>query len=215
MLAFAGETDFAYPIMLQMANAVNCYDRSATRQLSLTDLKGHLVRVANDMLRQEADVARGASHAPQVSFLIAGYCWKYRKFQIWTIEYEPQLKRFVHRVTPNWRGAQHQLKRLAIVGDHLDETREVLLHILQQRGTLSKGGFNMEPFDALLAMIDDSRFASIGGNAQLVKVYRSIKTVPFVIERNGSKSLFGRALLDYEAPDRFPTVAVRPTDPSQ
>ena len=208
VLAFAGATDLAYPIILQMANAVDSYDRSATRLLSLTELKGHLVRVANDMLRQETSFPSNGRQPPDVVLLLAGYCWKYGGFRIWTIQFDQSIGKFTHQLTPNWRGRSNQVKRLAIVGNHQKEAKDELIARLKTKGKMSNGGFDMEPLDVLLGMIDNPKFGAIGGNPQLVKIYKSLKTVPFVINRNGTRSLFGRSLLDYEAPDRFPILTL-------
>ena len=98
------------------------------------------------------------------------------------------------------------LKRLALIGDDLANAKEGLIELLKAKGTLTSGGFDMEPFEVLLQLIDNPKSSSIGGNPQIVKVYKSMKTVPFVVRRDGASSLYGRTLLSYEVSDRFPTV---------
>src|SRR4051794_36376632 len=48
--AFSGSTAQAYPLLIQLANAIRAYRASATGVLELFDLLGHLERVADSML---------------------------------------------------------------------------------------------------------------------------------------------------------------------
>ncbi len=208
VIAFAGGTDLAYPIMIQVNNSIECFDKSASRQLPLTELKGHLVRVANDMIAKQSHFPPGKRNPPEVTFLLAGYCWKFQGFRIWKIQFDSNANKFVALLAVNWRGQIDQKKRLALIGDDLVSAKSRLIELLKLNGSLSSGGFDMEPFEVLLQMIDDPTFSSIGGNPQMVKVYKSMKTVPFVVRRKGAPSLYGRTLLSYEVSDRFPTVDV-------
>ncbi len=45
VLAFAGDTFYAYPLILQTLRYVEDYDRAESRALPLEDMKGHLERV--------------------------------------------------------------------------------------------------------------------------------------------------------------------------
>lgn len=205
VIAFAGGTDFAYPMMIQMNNAIECYDKSASRQLALTDLKGHLVRVINDMLSKQTNFPPGGREDPDVRFLLAGYCWRSQGFRIWTIEFNNHDSKFVARTSPNWRGTNNQKKRLSLIGDELVDAKSQLIELLRTNKKLATGGFDMEPLEVLKDMIDNPNYLSIGGNPQLVKIYKSMKAVPFVMKRGEALSLNGRSLLEYEKPDRYPT----------
>lgn len=50
VMAFAGWTGYGYPIVLQAVAAANMHKKLSSRALDLCALRGHLVRVANDML---------------------------------------------------------------------------------------------------------------------------------------------------------------------
>jgi hypothetical protein len=207
VVAFAGGTFFAYPMMLQMVNTVASWDRAANRSQPLEETKGHLVRVLNRMLAELTDVPKELREAPDAFFLLAGFSWKTQKFVIWTLHFDNSIDAFTFRPASRWRGG-NSAKVLALVGDHLDVAKERLTELLRQRKLLSSGGLDMEPLEVLTEMIDSQSYPTIGGQVQLVKVYRSLRVVPFVIERNGVRSLLGRPLLDYEQPDRFPTLSL-------
>jgi hypothetical protein len=210
VVAFAGDTDFAYPIMLQMANTVASWDKAANRAQPLEEAKGHLLRVLNCMFGEFTDL-RGLGQDTSAIFLLAGFSWKSQKFVIWTLHFDPSIGRFTFRPATRWRGG-NSAKLLAVVGDEVDDAKEQLTALLRERRRLTTGGFDMEPLEVLTAMIDSPKYVTIGGYVQLIKVYRSLRVVPFVIERGGIRSLFGRPLLDYEEPDRFPTLAWPPAN---
>jgi hypothetical protein len=76
---------------------------------------------------------------------------------------------------------------------------------------LGSGSFDYEPLRVLAAIIRERKYPEIGGAPQVVKVYKALKTVPFVVPwvgRAGDRqlTLLGRPLLDYEAPDRYPEL---------
>lgn len=49
VIAFAGRTANAYPLMLQLQTAVKMHTKLRTRAYDLTELKGHVLRIFNDM----------------------------------------------------------------------------------------------------------------------------------------------------------------------
>lgn len=47
LISFAGSTAYAYPLMLQMARAIEFYPASSDRRVDIAHLKGHTLRVFN------------------------------------------------------------------------------------------------------------------------------------------------------------------------
>lgn len=211
VMAFAGSTAFAYPMIIQAANSVASYDKALDRGQSLEDLKGHLVRVFNGMLNELTDVAPHLDqNEEQALFILAGYSWKFQRFVMWTLYWNATLQAFDFAPTRPWRGGNEE-KQLAIVGDELDAAKELLVELLRDKGQLRGGGFDWEPLEVLAKMIRDSRFPSIGGYPQVVKVYKALKVVPFSIpwQRDDGTTVltaFGRPLLDYETANRIPRL---------
>src|ERR1700722_7368701 len=50
VICFAGDTMYAYPVMLQAIAAVSQHPRLLSRGMDLDDLKGHLLRILNSMV---------------------------------------------------------------------------------------------------------------------------------------------------------------------
>ncbi|MFE5549459.1 hypothetical protein ACFQ71_37390 [Streptomyces sp. NPDC056534] len=206
-IAFAGETDYAYPMMIQAINAINSYGESLSRRQPLAKLKGHLLRVINLMLDQQKDVPAALWEAPAALFLLAGYDWTDNRFKIWKLQFDKGTRRFTFHPAAPWRGVGNDEKVLSIIGDEIAEAKGAVLEYLQGPGGVRQGGFDMEPMKALAYMVDDDRFRSIGGYIQMVKIYKPMVCVPFVISRKGTQSLLGRPLLDYEKSDA-PTLVL-------
>ncbi|MFE0692876.1 hypothetical protein [Streptomyces sp. NPDC058869] len=205
-IAFAGETDYAYPMMIQVANSISFYHGALTRRQPLAKLKGHLIRVINLMLDQLKDVPVDLKEAPAAFFLLAGYDWTAGEFRIWKLHFDKGIGRFTFAPTRGWGGEGNGDKVLSIIGDEVGEAREVVLEYLRRQGQIRAGGLDMEPMMALAHMVDSERYPSIGGHIQVAKVYKSMQCVPFAVRRNGARSLLGRPLLDYEESQTIPTL---------
>jgi hypothetical protein len=63
VLAFCGNTFYAYPILLQLVNAINNYDKAVTRELDLTDLRTHFLKVIESMRNMVTDLPKSAHHS--------------------------------------------------------------------------------------------------------------------------------------------------------
>ncbi|KFK87813.1 hypothetical protein IX27_18130 [Streptomyces sp. JS01] len=205
-IAFAGETDYAYPMMIQVANSISFYHGALTRRQPLAKLKGHLIRVINLMLDQLKDVPANLKEAPAAFFLLAGYDWTSAEFKIWKLHFDASIGRFTFAPARGWGGDGNGEKVLSIIGDDVGEARAVVVEYLQRQGGIRPGAFDMEPMRALAYMVDSERHPSIGGHIQVAKVYKSLQCVPFAVRRNGGRSLLGRPLLDYEESQTIPTM---------
>jgi hypothetical protein len=75
VLCFAGDTAAAYPLMIQLANAVEAHEPARERSLDLARLKDHLLRVFTDMVRRITDAALPFEKT-DAEFLFAGYSWR-------------------------------------------------------------------------------------------------------------------------------------------
>jgi hypothetical protein len=89
VISFAGDTFYAYPLMLQLSSAIAHYGRSRTRALDVFDLKGHALRVFNEMRSLIYELPRGQEQPeiPDTRFILAGYSWKKKKFAIWVLHF--------------------------------------------------------------------------------------------------------------------------------
>lgn len=216
VVCFAGDTMYAYPIMLQMQSAVAQHPKLLSRAMDITDLKGHLLRILNNMVTLVHDLPVGIKNEPDTTFLVAGWSWKLGAFRSWLLHYDASIKRFTLRPTQSWTGS-NQDKFLAITGDYADEYKAKLVSLLREKGKLQQGGFDMEPLEVLRDMLRENSYDKIGGAPQVTKIYKYSNAKPFAIfwpnKESGNINLSGRPLLDYEQseygvldPDTMSTV---------
>jgi hypothetical protein len=203
-MCFAGNTMYAYPVMLQVIAAVSQHPRLLGRGMDLEDLKGHLVRVLNSMVALIHDLPIGATDDPDTTFLLCGWSWKRGEFKVWLLHYDASIKKFTFRPTKRWTGLNRD-KLLAFTGDYEDEYKKLLISLLRNKNKLASGGFDMEPFEVLRDMLRDSTFHLIGGAPQVIKAYKSCSYKPYAVfwpnRAAATVNLLGRPLLDYEQSD--------------
>jgi hypothetical protein len=203
-LAFAGSTDDAYPLMLQVQYAVAANVRSRARRIDLYAFKGHLLRVLNQCSSRLTPILGQPRH--EVRFLFGGWSWASSRFAIWSFEYTPTG--FTARSIRPWRfGAQ----QFTFIGDETHEARDRLRSLVVQRGRLAEPAFDMEPLAVLRDMVASNRYRSIGGWPQAVRIYQHMNVQPFVsawpsMDAN-RRTIFGRDLLSYEQTD-WPTLDI-------
>jgi hypothetical protein len=200
-VSFAGPTEYAYPIMEQIRNAIWMHPKVATRATDLCDLKGHSLRVVRHMESFIHDLPRGKEKKdpPDTEFIFAGYSWAKGIFKIWILEYVTARNQFEYRRTPTLNK-----NPIAIIGDYVEDARKEILELLKSRGKEEAMGFDMEPFEVLRDFCRDDSRKLVGGAPQVLKVCKHMNAMPYAIywpdKRSGQKSLMGRPLLQYEKP---------------
>ena len=201
---FAGSTDFAYPMMLQMANAISMFPASRNRGLDIHHMKGHTLRLFNSLLEKFSDFPGKTDKPddPDTVFLLGGYSWEKKRFAIWTLHFNSHDEKFTFRPAKPWKGQKGGKKLMTFAGNHVDEAKERLIRILRKKQKLTVSGFDYEPFEVLRDMARDKKYPQIGGAPQMVKIYEYLNTVTAGIywpDRQSEKiSVLGRDLLDYE-----------------
>ncbi len=233
VLSFGGDTDDAYPLMLQAWNAIEMFGPAKSRSMDLADLKGHLVRVFNHSRRFIGGLPRGQrTPNPPVPFLPSaatpGGLWR---FHIWKLFYDASISKFTFKPAGEWRGQDAESHKLIeYLGDDeaIDEAKRRLVDLLRARGKISTGSFDMEPFEVLRDIIRANGFPGVGGPIQLVKIYEHANVAPIGVlwpDKAGSVSLLGRPLMAYElmpwgvidpdAPDRARPLSSYPAYPTE
>lgn len=210
LVCFAGDTMHTYPMILQMRTAISMYPKSRTRSLDFADMRHHVLEIFNDMRTYIHDLPKGKSEPdiPDALFILGGYSWKKNRFAIWTLHYGRSIKKFTFRPASPWKGGDGK-KVLALAGDYTEDAKLRIRELLKQRRKLSIGGFDMEPFEVLRDMLREGdatpeKYPLIGGPPQLARVYRHMNALPYAVywpnKQEGSISVLGRILLDYEKP---------------
>ncbi|MDP1822767.1 MAG: hypothetical protein Q8L48_05985 [Archangium sp.] len=197
MLAFAGDTAYAYPLILQTLHYVTDFDRASNRSLCLEDLKGHLERVIEQMLRNVREVPAGVEI--DFSLLLAGFSTDTGRWRTWVSRFDQNSRRFTFASpAKSFRGA-------VFVGDAGPAAYSDLKALERTRGTALRTRpppLDWEPLDVIRDSIESGRHHSVGGAIQMVKVYRHVNVMPYAVyspsRATGALTVFGRRLLDYE-----------------
>jgi hypothetical protein len=200
-MCFAGNTMYAYPVMIQAIAAVSQHPKLLGRGMDIDELKSHLLRVLNSMVSLIDDLPKGVDNTPDTTFLLGGWSWKNSKFKVWLFHYDPNLKKFAFRPAGRWKGLNTD-KVLAFTGDYAKEYKDRLIRLLRKKNKLQGGGFDMEPLEVLRDMLREPSFHLIGGAPQVMKVYKYCNFQPYAIfwpdKASATINLLGRPLLDYE-----------------
>jgi hypothetical protein len=226
-IAFAGYTGHAYPMMQQLALAIDAHAPLKRRSLDLTSLKSHALKIF-DSMRQQISVSPHLnglmSTDPDAEFILGGFDWIKKDFEVWTIRYQPALTRFeahpsqtlIHLVEHDRvvlsRSRRPQrgtlLGRIAFAGDQGLLARRNLLSKLNAAGRKTTSKLDWEPFEVVRDMLrDPAHSETIGGAPQIVKVYQYMVSTPLAVfwptKKTGTIHLQGRECLGYERIEHF------------
>jgi len=105
-IAFAGETFYTYPLMLQLCNAISSYTRSQNGAMDIHDLRGHALKVFNSMCL-EIHNASDPDENKDIEILFGGYSWVRKKFSIWNFHYEVSERKIAYRTSRKSNGIDH------------------------------------------------------------------------------------------------------------
>lgn len=181
LLAFAGDTKYAYPLMMQLLRSIESYPFSADRRLPLSKLKGHALRVFQQSYSSIHSLPVGQKYPddPDNYFFLGGYDWQTSSFRTWLLAFAPSQKKFVFRqvagsgrnsfffISDDRRAVKHSIA----------ET----MRLLYARGK-SQDEIDVEPLDVLIDVIRDPLYPSIGGAPQVGKVYGSLNSMLFQVK---------------------------------
>ena len=200
-ICFAGDTLYAYPILIQFLNVIDQHPKIKSRAMDIVDAKGHMIRVMNNMTSRVYDHPIGVDKAPESTFLLAGWSWRSARYFAWLLHYDIEINRFTFRSSRKWSGKTNE-KFLAFTGDYEEEFKARLITLLRSKDKFADGGFDMEPFEVLRDMLRSNQFPLIGAAPQIMKVYRHANCMPYAVywpsKESREVSLMGRPLLDYE-----------------
>lgn len=209
VLCFAGDTFYAYPMLMQLRTAISMNHKLASRAVDITDLRNYLVDIIEDLRSSVYDYPAAAKEEDKTDykFIFAGYSWKFQEFKIWNIQYQPNIKKFSFRSVGVNPREQNNGRVFLFIGDETKKARERLNRLLAKRPTLSHGELNMEPLEVLIGMIRDGSSVAIGGPPQIAKVYRYMNSMPYNVywpsREAGKITFYGRPLLKYERNNYF------------
>lgn len=205
-IGFTGETDLFFPILQQIVNFCDEHKKNYSRSTSINVLASHILKIANSMLShiKPGNVKGCKEPIPKTCeiFLIGWDCRAsstiplIKKYFV----YSEKSKEFERKKINVY---SHKGKKIAhniyIIGDCVDDfakeyNKEALSFCLKENK------LNEEPLKIFQKILNKNhpQLASIGGTVQAVKVYQYLRTLPYCVERQGHKYLYGRELEAWE-----------------
>jgi len=215
-ICFAGETDWAYPLMHQVISAISTYEKSRSRAQDIVELKTHVLKIFEGLRELIHDAVEG-QEIPSAEFLFGGYSWIRQKFMIWHISYSPGMDCFEARPAKEWKG-----QPWVFAGDreHVERARLMFSDKLNDKGAgphqVNPFKIDWEPFEVIRDMLVEVKsnylkfeHGSIGGAPQVLKIYQHLSSQILGVKwsNNGDTQehtyISGRKALGYETPDAW------------
>ncbi len=201
LLAFSGDTAFAYPILLQFEKSIPNYRKSLSREQDITHLRSHLLNIIESMRADICGLPR-KTDSQEFRVLLAGYSHIANSFKAWSLYYTARMGRFHYQSLSFHRKRTRGTKPFLFMGDDTGRAYAAVYKLLSERNKLTTGSLDMEPLEVLINLIKDESAESIGGPPQIVKVYRHAQTLPinvlWPVDEPKYVAYFGRPLLRHE-----------------
>jgi len=211
-IAFAGETGYAYPLMMQAYFASSETHQAMDRAIDVRDFNGFLYSQINAM---QASVYMKADKDDinENEFVVGGYSWKEKQFRLWRYRYSKFNGAFEKQEFDTVY--ENKFGKIVFAGDAKGELDKELRSLLRERygddySAFKGEGFDMEPFEALVRLLKKSTPTdTIGGAPQMVKIYEHMNAKPIGVywpEKDSTnlyknRTLLGRRLFDNEKCD--------------
>jgi hypothetical protein len=222
-IAFAGYTGHGYPMMQQLAIAIGAHAPLRRRSMDYHKMYSHALKVFDSMsgALSSSPLLSGPINAdPDVEFLLGGYSWIKKQFEITRIRYRAAEQKFVAdparwvgvvkgRSKTVWSSPKSRLSNpigmLAFAGDQAKLAEELLFDRLSKK---KRTKLDWEPFEVVRDMLRDPKHSeTIGGAPQITKVYQYMDATALGVywpkKANGQVHLSGRPILGYERIDNF------------
>lgn len=205
MIAFAGSTLDAYPLLLQFRNWVEFDARARSRERDISDIKKRMRRMFMDMRLHISDLPAGATEADpyDCELIFGGWSWKSGQFKVWRFHWVNALSRYdFEPVGSHLKVSKNQPVVFAGTRAATQEARERIVEILKKKGILGQPMLDMEPFEVLRDIIREGCYHDVGGPPQIAKVYRHGNSQPFAVQWptsvGSSMTFLGRPLFEGE-----------------
>ena len=198
VLAFAGNTWRALPLVFQAVATTRSYNGSVLRTLDLPQFAKHLENVLNAVL--DGATGPASNESPECEFLLAGWSWKLNGFRIYRYTFDEVHWRFTgnktsSRLPPSLRGVGRGT-RFTTLGDAGRRLQGSLARDYNKG--LVAGALDYHPLEYLYRQTKDMGEGSVGGSVQVSKIYRSIRVEHFAVRTAEGLSVSGRPVLPYE-----------------
>jgi hypothetical protein len=208
-LGFSGDAQIAYPLFVQVGSTLNNYFGTRSRAADVTNLAQNIGAILNNLVGSwDLPTEEKREELATTRIMFAGWSWKHRRFDIGFFKYHDGSFSFFHDKAKTPHPWYEKSRSLVFIGDHRKEYMQTLASVLEERhGKTAKTSkkqidFDYEPVEALQLLLTQNtapNLPSIGGAAQLIKVYAHGNSLPIVIRTaKTAHYLFGRRLFEWE-----------------
>ncbi len=203
VLCFAGDTFYAYPMLIQLKSALEMNEKILSRAVDISDLRSYVISIIEEMRLAVHDYPVGAvQEENDYRFILAGYSWQFSEYRIWHVQYQTNIDKFSYRSVGLYPKKQNQGRKFIFIGNHIGEARKRLNRLVKSK-ELEYGELDWEPLEVLRDMsLNDTDFPEIGGSPQVVKIYKFMNLMPYNVfwpnKTDGSLHFGGRKLLPFE-----------------
>jgi len=197
VIAFAGETQRAYPILLSVVAGISSYASSATAATDIGDVATQSLHVANSMLQSFYEEPVDEAWA-SCQLVLAGWSWARLRFE-------------VYELTPHAEnGACSKFRKTLRHGDLgqgawtvFGDGRSEFMRRFggPARFKLPREEIDWSPLTKLADISADSGIDSVGGTPQVVKVLRRPAVEHYAVQIGEQTAIAGRRLADGEHHD--------------
>jgi len=167
LLCFAGDTNRTYTLILNLISSIKFDTHLSNPHTDIVDVLEYL----NDLFTTLCNSISGYEPLTferalgDFQFMFGGWSWKKSKFRVWKLEYNHEIKAFIH----NEFNEENMF--FGFIGDELQKAEEYLTEEMSKNKKILSRSFDMEPLKVLLKMIREEEFDSIDGAIQMAKIY--------------------------------------------
>lgn len=204
VIAFAGDTAWAYPLISQVTSYVESFVNLRERAVDFVDAQKKIIRMLNDSLNFVSDACDKSLEEPDCTFIFSGYSARKQEFMINKIVFNPKNKIFETKPPKRING-----ELLTIIGD--ERPKKAILRAISEKEKSYQGRefkLDMEPSEAFVEVLLSGKHREIGGSPQIIKLYQNMNQQhlavywpPNVLQEDQKIYLRGRELGKYEALD--------------
>lgn len=203
LLCFAGDTDKAYPLILNLISSIKFDYKIMNQHTDLRQVLEYLCGIFTDLINslvyELGEITEEYNPFTRAKFIFGGWNWRTNLLEFWEVNYSMDEKEFLYNGYDS-----NNPRAYLMIGDHLGEAEEIFMQELQNNGKRIQGELDMEPFMVLSRMARDSEhFRPIDGALQVAKIYQSGSTEFFGVmwqSVKGKHTFLGRELNPYIKP---------------
>jgi len=218
LLCFAGGTDRAYPLILNLVSSISFDKYLASPSAGLEEVLDYLSELFTKLVKTITEVGKDRIHQERGSakFLFGGWDWKKGangSFRVWKLYYSEAVEGFIFDELTN---DDRKTRFYTFLGDPEpnveDEARTRFKKILVDEDKIDSK-LDMEPLRVLSSISLDPAIRDVDGSLQIAKIYKLNRTEFFGIywESSQGKPCFqgreyneiNKPLVRYFDPDTF------------